>query len=120
MVAARRIGSASEFAVASDTAQDQFFLRADDAELLDDGIDATRLSFGVVDKFGAPRTFAGGEVSFQMGGVATIVGDNPFQLAEAGGLAAVWVKPVQSSLGRIKVAGTHSVLGTKSVWINLR
>jgi beta-galactosidase len=104
----------------SDTAQDQFFLQTDNTELLNDGIDATRLFFGVTDKFDAPRAFAGGRVSFQIEGAATIVGDNPFQLADAGGLAAVWLNPIQNSSGRVTIIGTHSILGTKSVKINLR
>ena len=64
----------------SDPAQDQFFLAADDAELTGDGVDATRLVFKVVDKFGAERAFAGGKVAFEITGPGVIVGDNPFTL----------------------------------------
>lgn len=102
----------------SDPAQDQLLLQADDAVLVADGIDVTRLVFGVVDKFGMPRAFAGGEVSFQVDGPVAVVGDNPFNLTEAGGLAAVWIKTLPGSSGRAKIAAVHSVLGSKSVEIS--
>jgi len=104
----------------SDTARDKFFLRADDAQISGDGIETTRLVFGVTDKFGAPRVFASGEVSFQIEGAAKIVGDNPFQLTDAGGFAAVWIKSRQSDSGQVQIITTHSVLGTKTVEISLR
>ena len=85
-----------------------------------DGIDATRLSFGVTDKYGAPRAFGGGDVSFQVEGKGVLIGDNPFPLADAGGLAAVWVKTIQHEPGQVKVTATHSVLGTKAVEIKVR
>ncbi|HVU08970.1 MAG TPA: glycoside hydrolase family 2 TIM barrel-domain containing protein [Verrucomicrobiae bacterium] len=103
----------------SDATQDQFFLRADDTEISGDGIDTTRLVFGVTDKFGAPRVFAGGEVSFQIEGTVKIVGDNPFQLTDAGGFAAVWVKARQDNSGKVQITAAHSILGTKSVEIFL-
>ena len=103
----------------SDPSQDQFLLQADDAELTGDGIDATRLAFGVMDKFGAPRAFAGGDVSFQVDGPATIIGDNPFNLTDAGGLAAVWIKARPGLSGRAQITAVHSVLGTKSVGISV-
>ncbi len=62
----------------SDHAKDRFWLHADDAELVSDGSDSTRLAFAVVDKFGAPRAFAGGEVALDLDGPGVIVGDNPF------------------------------------------
>jgi beta-galactosidase len=101
----------------SDPTQDQFFLRADDAELVADGIDVTRLCFGVADKFGAPRAFAGGEVSFQVEGPVVIIGDNPFSLVDAGGLAAVWIKTVQADSGQAQITATHSILGVKRVMV---
>src|SRR5262249_39693518 len=87
----------------SDAAQDQFFLRADDVELMGDGSDATRLVFKVVDKFGAEREFAGGEVTFELTGPGVMVGDNPFSLADSGGVGAVWIKAVRNGSGRIVI-----------------
>jgi beta-galactosidase len=104
----------------SDTRTDKLFLASDDAELNGDGVDAMRLVFKVVDKFGADRAFAGGEISFEITGPGIIVGDNPFTLLDdSGGVGAVWVKTVPNSSGQIVVKATHSALGEKSVVINV-
>jgi len=103
----------------SDPAQDQFTLQADDAELIDDGADATRLVFARVDKFGNIRPFMGGDVQLRISGAGTIVGDNPLNLADSGGAGAVWIKAVPRGAGRINVTATHSALGAKSVDIKV-
>jgi beta-galactosidase len=103
----------------ADPAQDQFSLVVDDAELIADGADATRLVFRVVDKFGANRPFAGGNVSFEVTGPGAILGDNPFDLAASGGVGAVWVKTVPKQRGLITVRAIHP-LGSKSVSIRAR
>ncbi|HVH72871.1 MAG TPA: glycoside hydrolase family 2 TIM barrel-domain containing protein [Candidatus Dormibacteraeota bacterium] len=103
----------------SDPNQDQLFLEADDTELIGDGAEATRLVFKVVDKYGAERAFAGGEVAFELRGPGVIVGDNPFSLAESGGVGALWVKTLPGSFGRIRVEARHSRLGRKAVEIEV-
>jgi beta-galactosidase len=104
----------------SDRTQEQFVLAADDQELIGDGSDATRLVFQTVDRFGALRPFAGGEVTFQVEGPGVMVGDNPFRLADSGGVGAVWIKTLPNSDGRIVVTAAHSLLGTRSVEIKVR
>jgi beta-galactosidase len=103
----------------SDTARDQLWVKADDAELVADGADATRLVFRAVDKFGAPRPFAGGDVRFEVSGPGVIVGDNPFQLGDSGGAGAVWIKTLQDRTGRIRVTASHATLGTQSVEVSV-
>ena len=104
----------------SDLKADALLLAADDAELLGDGADATRLVFKVVDKYGAERAFAGGEIVFEITGPGVIVGDNPFTLMDdSGGVGAVWIKSVPNGAGQIVVKATHSTLGEKSVAINV-
>jgi len=103
-----------------DPAQDQFLLAADDAQLFGDGADATRLVFKVADQFGTERLGAGGEVAFEISGPGTIVGDNPFLLADSGGVGAVWIKTSPDSSGPIIVKATHSSLGAKSVTIDVQ
>lgn len=103
----------------SDPTQDQLLLRADDAKLIADGSDATRLVFQAVDQYGATRPFVGGQVTLQINGPGVIVGDNPFQLAESGGAGAVWIKTLQGQAGRITVVATHSPLSAKSVEIDV-
>ena len=56
-------------------------------------------------------------MAFKLTGPAVIVGDNPFHLADAGGVGAIWVKTLPKSPGRIVVQATHPVLGTRSVTI---
>jgi beta-galactosidase len=101
----------------SDHSKDQFLVVADDAAIAGDGVDATRLVFRIADKFGGPRLFAGGDVSFQVTGPGVLVGDNPFSLTESGGAGAIWVKACPGSSGRIAVKATHSTLGAKIVVI---
>ncbi len=104
----------------SDPSQDKFIFQADDEELIGDGTDATRLVFKVVDKYGTPRLLAGGEITFKLTGPGEMVGVNPFQLAETGGVGAIWVKGTPNSSGQIRVEATHSLYGTNSLTINLK
>ncbi|MGB3629308.1 MAG: glycoside hydrolase family 2 TIM barrel-domain containing protein [Terracidiphilus sp.] len=103
----------------SDPQSDRFFLHADDVVLSGNGIDSTRLAFAVVDKFGAPRAFAGGSVSIHIYGPGVIVGDNPFALAESGGSGAVLVKTIAGRAGKIRVEAEHNVFGVKVVEIQV-
>jgi beta-galactosidase len=103
----------------SDPAGDRFLLNADDATLIGDGVDATRLFFAVVDKFGAPRGFAGGQVSIHMYGPGVIVGDNPFSLAQSGGCGAVWIRSIAGKIGRIHIEAEHNLLGVKIAQIQV-
>ena len=104
----------------SDAAHDQFTFAADDKELIGDGSDATRLVFRVADKFGANRPFAGGQVAFEVSGPGVLLGDNPFALAESGGVGAVWIRAAANGSGRITVRARHSELGAKSLQIEVR
>lgn len=103
----------------SDPTLDQFLLERDDANLIGDGVDATRVVFKVADKFGAPRVFAGGEIAFEVAGPGIILGDNPFALAESGGTGAIWIRTIPNRLGRIVLNARHSALGIKSVEIHV-
>jgi beta-galactosidase len=104
----------------SDRSKDRFLLAADDQELIGDGSDATRLVFQTVDRFGAIRPFAGGEVTFELTGPGVAVGDNPFRLTDSGGVGAIWVKTLPKSSGNIVVTAAHSLLGAKSVRIGVQ
>jgi beta-galactosidase len=104
----------------SDRNKDQFYLGADDRELIGNGSDATRLVFKTVDQFGALRPFTGGEVAFELTGPGMIVGENPFRLDDTGGVGAVWIKAVAKSSGLVIVTAGHSSLGKRSVEIKIR
>jgi len=104
----------------SDHATDRLWLHADDEELANDGADSTRLAFAVVDKFGAPRAFAGGDVALNLDGPGAIVGDNPFALEANGGAGAVYIRTVPGREGTIRVTARHSALGVGTVEIRVR
>jgi len=104
----------------SDPDHDRFVLKPDDAELIGDGIDATRVIFEVVDKFGATRAFGSGDVSFQLTGPAFLIGDNPFSLADTGGVGAIWVRTVANRSGKIRLTARHSKLGMQLVEVRSR
>ncbi|MHB1701382.1 MAG: glycoside hydrolase family 2 protein [Acidobacteriaceae bacterium] len=101
----------------ADSNKDQFIVEADDASILDDGSDATRVLFQVTDQFGAPRLFAGGDVTFSLSGPGILVGDPVFSLTESGGVGAVWIKSVPGTSGKVRLQATHSSLGSRSVEI---
>jgi beta-galactosidase len=104
----------------ADPAQDQLSLVADDTELIADGSDSTRLVFRAVDKFGAPRPFARGEVVLELNGPGTLIGDNPFQWDDSGGVGAVWIRTLPNRPGQIVVTAAHERFGRKSVAISVR
>jgi beta-galactosidase len=95
----------------------RFCVEPDDAELLGDGIDATRVVLRVTDEFGAPRPFATGVVAFEIEGPGEIVGENPFALF--GGVGAVWVR-TRYAEGTIVLRAKHPVLGTRAVHIEVK
>ncbi|HUA97908.1 MAG TPA: glycoside hydrolase family 2 TIM barrel-domain containing protein [Terracidiphilus sp.] len=103
----------------ADRAADRLWLRADDDELMGDGSDATRLAFGVEDKFGALRAFAGGEVALKLSGPAEIVGQNPFSIVDSGGAGAVWVKTLPNRTGLIRIEARHASLESKRIEIRV-
>jgi beta-galactosidase len=104
----------------SNVAHDQLFLAADDKELMADGADVTRVVFKVADQFGSERAFAGGTVAFELTGPGIIVGDQPFDLTDSGGVGAIWVKTIPNRAGLITLTATHSSLGKKTVEINVQ
>ncbi len=103
----------------ADPHSDRLLVEADDPELMADGSDATRVVFRAVDKFGAARPFVDGAVDLKIEGPGTIVGDNPFELADAGGVGAVWVKANAGGAGKIQVTASHAKLGQGAVTISL-
>jgi beta-galactosidase len=89
-------------------------VQTDDAELLADGSDATRLVVRVTDEYGAVRPLATGTIQLDLSGPATVVGDNPVPLV--GGVAVVWLRAGERP-GAVVVRATHPVLGTDTVHV---
>lgn len=96
---------------------EDFQIESDDAELVGDGSDATRVVLRVTDEYGAYRPFATGAVLLGIEGPGEIVGENPFALV--GGVGAVWVKAHESS-GTVQLSATHQFLGERTIEIRVR
>jgi beta-galactosidase len=94
----------------------QLLVESDDAELVGDASDATRIVLRVTDEYGSPRPFATGAVSLAIEGPGEIVGENPFALT--GGAGAVWVKTKEAA-GTIRLTARHPYLGAKTVEIRV-
>lgn len=104
----------------ADRSTDRLWLEVDDQELEADGSDCTRLAFGAVDRFGTPRATMEGTVRLEVDGPAAIVGDNPFDLSDAGGLAAVYIRTIARKAGTVRVSAKHATLGRASAQLQVR
>ena len=94
----------------------QLLLEPDDAELVGDGIDVTRVVLRVADKYGNTQQFASGSLGLSIDGPGEIIGENPFGLV--GGAGAVWIKTKQGS-GTIRFSAKHQYLGAKEFQIRV-
>ncbi|HEX6444568.1 MAG TPA: glycoside hydrolase family 2 TIM barrel-domain containing protein [Streptosporangiales bacterium] len=101
-------------AYASDPSGDRLLVSVDDAELLGDGVDSTRVVFRAVDRHGQPRPFPQGDVTLAVDGPAALIGDNPFAFADAGGVGAVWLRTLRNTPGPVTLTATHPTLGRAS------
>jgi beta-galactosidase len=94
----------------------KFLLLPDDARLLADGADSTRVVLRVTDEFGCVRPFANESIKFELQGPAQLIGDNPFSLV--GGTGAVWVR-AQERPGKAILKAVHPYLGAQQVEIDM-
>ena len=106
--------------LASDPSGDTLQLTADDAEIDGDGVDATRLAFRAVDRYGAPRPYGTGPVTLDIEGPAVLIGDNPFDFAGTGGAGAVWIRSLPGSPGTVTVKASHPRLGRAVARVRIR
>jgi ethanolamine utilization microcompartment shell protein EutS len=113
-------GKVASRSFSADASGDVLALAADDAEIDGDGADATRLEFRAVDRYGAPRPYAGGQVGFDVEGPAVLVGDNPFDFAAAGGAGAVWLRSRPGAQCTVTVRASHPALGDAVARIRVR
>jgi beta-galactosidase len=106
--------------LASDPSFDRLAVSCDDTEIFGDGVDATRVVFRAVDRYGAPRPYVTGPVTLSVEGPAVLVGDNPFDFAAAGGVGAVWIRSLPGSAGTVSVSASHPVLGDAVARVRVR
>jgi beta-galactosidase len=96
--------------MASDPARDRLRLRTTGDAIQADGSDATWVTFRLTDAYGNHRPGATGEVRLQVAGPAVLVGDNPFSLAQAGGVGGVFVRSRPGQTGVVHISA-HPQLG---------
>ena len=90
----------------------KFTLLPDDASLMADGADTTRVVLRVTDEFDNIRPFANDAIQFEMDGPAEIIGDNPFALI--GGTGAIWIRAKEQA-GTVRLIGIHPKLGKQQL-----
>ena len=98
-------------------AGDRLRIYADDAAILADGSDMTRVMFRASDRYGNQRRYTEGMVTLRLTGPGELVGDNPFPLGQYGGLGAVWIRSLPRRAGLITVSASHPALGRAGVTI---
>jgi beta-galactosidase len=94
----------------------QLVLAPDDARLLADGADATRVVLRVTDEFGNVRPLANDPITLRVEGPAELIGANPFALV--GGVGAVWIR-ARGEPGTVRIAAIHPILGERSAQIEI-
>jgi beta-galactosidase len=95
-----------------DRASDGLRVAADDAQLRADGVDGTRISIAIVDRFGNPRTSARAGATVELSGPAQLIGEPDVPLDETGGVGAVWISTVADRPGNILVRVVAAGLGS--------
>ena len=96
---------------------DALAMAVDDATISADGSDATRVVFRAIDAFGNQRRYRSGQVALTLSGPATLLGDNPFEFGQYGGLGAVWIRSLAGQPGAITLTASHPLLGQAEVQV---
>ena len=96
---------------------DALAMAVDDATISADGSDATRVVFRAIDAFGNQRRYGGGQVALTLSGPAVLLGDNPFEFGQYGGLGAVWIRSLAGRPGPITLTASHPLLGQAEVQV---
>lgn len=110
-----RLAGSARFA--ADTRGDRLAVTVDDAELVADGSDATRVVFRAVDRYGAPRPYVTGDVNLDLVGPGHLVGETPFAFGTNGGVGAAWIRSVAGRQGTVTLTARHARLGSGKVTV---
>jgi beta-galactosidase len=84
-----------------------------------DGIDTTRVSFGVADEFGNTRCVADGVITVTLEGPGKIVGDTTFDLTDSGAVGAIWIRGVPGQHGPVQLTVSHPAFESKSAVVSM-
>jgi beta-galactosidase len=97
--------------MSADPVGDRLALVVEDASIQADGIDMTRITFRALDAYGNQRPYPSGDVSLNLTGPATLIGDNPFPFATYGGVGGAFVRSEPGRTGVVTVRASHPTLG---------
>jgi beta-galactosidase len=103
--------------ISNDGVPKRLEMTADDATLLADGADMTRISLRLTDEFGNILPFANAPVVLSITGPGTIVGNNPFPMP--GGRGAIYVRAGRRP-GAITVTAQAARLGKRKITIRTK
>lgn len=98
--------------MSSNTATDRLAIDLEDTRIVGDGSDSTRLSFRATDASGNQRPYVTGNVSISVSGPAAIVGQNPFEFGQFGGVGGVIIRSEARRSGAAEVTVAHPALGS--------
>ena len=98
--------------MSSDTSTDRLGIDLDDAKIVGDGSDATRLTFRALDAYGNQRPYVAGNVSLSLRGPAVLLGQNPFAFQEYGGVGGAMIRSEAGRTGTVTVRANHTTLGS--------
>ena len=110
---------AASVRMSADRARDRLELTADDAAIMADGSDITRLTFRAVDAYGNQRPHLTGDVTLSLAGPATLIGDSPFPFGEYGGVGGAFVRSQPGLTGRVTVTARHPALGQATAQLSV-
>ncbi len=105
--------------MSSNPASDRLGLDLEDAQIIADGSDTTRLGFRALDVFGNQRPYVSGDVTVSLRGPAAIVGQNPFAFAEYGGVGAVFIRSEVRRTGTVHLVARHPTLGAATATLTV-
>ncbi|MBV9857866.1 MAG: hypothetical protein JOY82_25625 [Streptosporangiaceae bacterium] len=105
--------------MSADTARDRLELTADDASIVADGSDATRIRFRATDAHGNHRPGVTGNVALSLAGPATLIGQNPFAFGTCGGVGGGFVRSLPGKAGTVRVSAAHATLGRALVQVTV-
>jgi len=109
--------AAAEQRMAADGVPHQLICRADDAELIADGADMTRIAVCVADRYGNALPYATTLVTLTAAGPGTLVGENPFSLV--GGVRAVYLRAGRRA-GTVSITAAVARLEPQTIKVRMR
>ena len=103
----------------SDRSLDKLISQADESTIAADGLEATRVFFRAVDRYGAPAPCVDGTVSLVASGPAQLIGDTSFDMQLSGGVGAVWVRSRAGQPGTATLSWHHPRLGSSRSTVHI-